>query len=136
MAYLETIAKKIAKIDRGKLRGAVCTSLYRIFGSIMGEEDGQAQVYWGAFTSRFQMLANQYQQAYASIYHTVAKWAKKAKHALPCWRLMVRMTCVGSSSFYLDRKRDQVRAPRSQSPCRPLLAAPRLLLLLSPVRPT
>lgn len=106
--YLESTAKKMSKVDRGKLRGAFCTSLYRIFGSIMAKEDGEAQAYWQTFTSRFHMLAGRYAGAFASIYATVAKWAKKAKHALPCWRLMVRMTCLGHSDFYLDRKRDAI----------------------------
>ena len=96
MTYLEAIAKRMSKIDRGKLRGAICTSLTRIFASIMGKEDGEAQVYWSAFTNRFQMLARRYNDAYGSIYGTVTKWAKKAKHALPCWRLMVRMTSLVS----------------------------------------
>lgn len=108
VSYLEATAKKITKIDRGKLRGAICTSLYRIFGSIMGQIDGEAQVYWQAFTSRFAMLAKNYSEAYTSIYATVAKWAKKAKHALPCWKLMVRMECVGPSAFYIDKKRDKI----------------------------
>ena len=71
-------------------------------------KDGEAQVYWGAFTSRFRVLAKRYADAFASIYATIAKWAKKAKHALPCWQLMGRMTCLGNSEFYLDRKRDAI----------------------------
>ena len=105
--YLEIQGKKMSRIDRGKLRGAICTSLYRIFGSIMGK-DGEAQVYWAAFKNRFGMLAKRYADAFASIYSTIARWAKKAKHALPCWQLMARMTCLGNTEFYLDRKRDAI----------------------------
>ena len=107
VAYLEAVAKSIKRIDRGKLRGAICSSLYRIFGSIMGR-DGEAQNYWGAFTNRFRMLAKRYADAFASIYTTVARWAKKAKHALPCWQLMCRMSCLGNTELYLDRKRDAI----------------------------
>ena len=106
--HLAATAKKITNIDRGKLRGAICTSLYRIFGSIMGRAGGEAQIYWQALTSRFPMLSRSYSDAYASIYATVGRWAKKAKHALPCWQLMVRMECTGSSTFYLDKKRDKI----------------------------
>jgi hypothetical protein len=74
----------------------------------MGRVGGEAQIYWQALTSRFPMLSRSYSDAYASIYATVAKWAKKAKHALPCWQLMVRMECAGSSTFYLDKKRDRI----------------------------
>ena len=54
------------------------------------------------------MLAQRFSAAFAHIYTTVAKWAKKAKHALPCWRLMTRMTCLCDRDFYLDRKRDAI----------------------------
>lgn len=69
-----------------------------------------AQVYWTAFRSRFQMLSKRYADAFAAIYTTVAKWAKKAKHALPCWQLMARMTCLGNTEFYLahSRKSDAI----------------------------
>ena len=94
VVYLEATAKKMAKIDRGKLRGAFCTSLYCIFGSIMGKE-AEAQTYWGNFTRSFHVLAKRYSDAFASIYHTVAKWAKKAKHALPCWCVTPRAQPLG-----------------------------------------
>ena len=50
----------------------------------------------------------QYSEAFSSIYSTVVKWAKKSKHARPCWRLMVRMTCGGSVEFYMEKKREPI----------------------------
>ena len=109
VAYLEAVAKSIKRIDRGKLRGAICSSLYRIFGRIMGSDDGaMAQRQWATFASNLRTLAKQYEEAYASIYATVSKWAKKAKHALPCWRLMVRMSVVGNQTFFVDKRRDHI----------------------------
>ncbi len=98
VAFFDATARKMAKIDRGKLRGSICSSLHVIIGRMMGAAaaDGEASAAaassherWRDFTQRFALLAGQYGDAYVSIFHTVAKWAKKAKHALPCWRLMV-----------------------------------------------
>ena len=66
---------------------------------------------WNAFQSKLPRLAKQYSAAYAAIYHVVAKWARKAKHAIPCWSLMLRMTCVGSLAFYVDKKREALLPP-------------------------
>ena len=41
--YLESISKRMAKIDRGKLRGAICTSLQKVFGSVMGGQNTESQ---------------------------------------------------------------------------------------------
>jgi len=104
--FLEGMTRIMAKVDRGKLRYAICTALERVFASIMAAKDEEAALDWDGFQVKYPMLAKQYADAYTSIYNTTSKWSKKQKHQLPCWCLMLRMVCVGSTAFYTDRKRE------------------------------
>ena len=52
MRFLEGLTAIMAKVERGKLRYAICTSLERIFASIMGAQEEEAQLDWDSFQAQ------------------------------------------------------------------------------------